>query len=122
MLKIAYFNYKMNKNTIISRTLFLEQAAMVEIKKEQEHQTGALRTARAKLKLAEEDYDRKTAKILAEKKKYEDRLEAVTETLNGLKKELNAKQVEAKSIEVGCTYQNLNKIYSVVTIQWCTLY
>lgn len=57
------------------------------------------RIARAKLKLAEEDFERKRQKINDEMLKYEQKLEKVTETLDGLKADLKNKEDEAEQIE-----------------------
>ena len=51
------------------------------------------------MKLAEEDFERKRQKINAEMLKYEQKLEKVTETLDGLKADLKNKEDEAEQIE-----------------------
>ena len=51
------------------------------------------------MKLAEEDFERKRQKINEEMLKYEQKLEKVTETLDGLKADLKNKEDEAEQIE-----------------------
>merc|ERR1711970_518728 len=92
-------DFNKEHSPLVEEKLRLEEAAMVEVKKEQEHQKDVLRIARAKLKLAEEDFERKSQKIRDEMIKYEKKLEKVTETLDGLKADLKNKEDESEQIE-----------------------
>ena len=88
----ADIDFNKNHSPLVEEKLRLEQAAMTEIKKEQVHQDEVLLHSKASLKIEEEKFELRTAKINTNKKKYEDKLDRVTKTLNEIKNELEAKE------------------------------
>jgi chromosome segregation ATPase len=94
----ADIDFNKNHSPLVEEKLRLEEAAMVDIKQEQKVQTGVLHVAKSKLKLAQEDFKRKSTKLRQERAQHEEKLEKVCDVLIGLQDELNKKELEADGI------------------------
>ena len=88
-------SFNKNHSPLVEEKLRLEEAAMVDITQEQEKQNGLLRIAKAKLKLGQEEFRRKSIKLRANREEHEKKLEKVCDTLAVCEAELRQKEAEA---------------------------